>query len=287
MASSFDKQNSESSAPVLLPQGSFPRLFNVDLPLHQLTGRPLPEQTEVSAVHRLLDIASGRGEWALSVARLEPELQVVGIERDVQQVEYARREAQAHGLSNVSFINSDPFGSLDLPEASFDLVNARFIVGLLPAAAWPDVLKAYTRVTRPGGIMRLTETDLPISGGAALEALHALISRAYASTKRSFSPEGRLLSVTPVLKRLLQDAGCQDVQQEVFTTNVSAGNAAHSEVCQDIASTYQLVLPLLVAAQVATLQEVEQLYQRALSEMQADDFCANVFYLTVWGKKAE
>jgi ubiquinone/menaquinone biosynthesis C-methylase UbiE len=179
----------------------------------------------------------------------------------------------------------DPFGSLDLPEASFDLVNARYLVGQLSAEAWLQALYTFVRIVRPGGIMRLTETDLPISSSTAYAQLGGLISQALFQTKRSFSPTGRLLSMTPVLKRLLQDIGCQQVQHMVAEVNFSAGTSAHEELIQDISQTYRLVLPFLVAAAVTTQQEVEHLYQRMLTELTSERFDAVAFSLIAWGTR--
>jgi hypothetical protein len=141
------------------------------------------------------------------------------------------------------------------------------------------------QVVRSGGIIRLTETDLPISSSTAYAQLGGLISQALFQTKRSFSPTGRLLSMTPVLKQLLQDAGCQQVRSRVAAVNFSAGTSAYEEVAQDIGQTYQLVLPFLVAAAVTTQQEVEQLYQQMLTELASERFDAVAFSLIAWGTR--
>jgi len=260
-----------------------PRLFHFDLPRLKQFNELFPEQGNVSAIHRILDIASGNGEWAIIAAQTFPQLQFVGIERDEHLVEQARVQAQAHGVENVSFIAMDPFQPLDLPAGSFDLVNVRYIVGLLPNSAWPNALQEFVRVVRPGGIVRLTETDLPISSSPAFAQLGGLISQAFCQTKRSFSPDGRLLSVTPTLKRLLEDAGCQHVQQAVWVTNFSTEMNTHADICQSLAQTYQLALPFLVSHAITTQQEAEQLYQQMLTEMQSARFNALAFSMTVWG----
>lgn len=262
-----------------------PRLFDFDLPLLKQTGRPFPEQAAISGIHHVLDIASGNGEWMISAAQALPQVQFVGIERHVGLVERARAQAKAYGVSNATFSLMDPFGSLDLPEGTFDLVNARYIVGLLEAAAWPNVLQEFVRVTRAGGSIRLTENDLPISNTVAFAQLGGLISNALYETKRSFSSEGNLLSVTPALKGLLQDAGGQEVHQEVWFMNFSAGMPAHADLCQKLSESYQLVQPFLIRTGVTTQETVEQAYQQMLSEMQSDDFCAGAFSLTVWGTR--
>ncbi len=285
MVSSSDAQQGGSSS-LFAQQGvAIPRLFNFDLPRLRQTGQAWPEQADVSGIHRVLDIASGTGEWAVLAAQAYPQVQIVGIERDAQLVESARAQVHARGVENVSFAVMDPFESLDLPEGTFDLVNARYIVGLLLAGAWPRVLQEFVRVSRPGGVIRLIENDLPITSGSAFEKLSAMISRAFFQTKRSFSPDGRLLSITPMLKRLLQDAGCQQVQQAVSVANFSADMPAHGELCQDFAQTYRLVQPFLIGTGVAKQEEVEQLYQQMLSEMQSERFRANGLSMTVWGTR--
>jgi ubiquinone/menaquinone biosynthesis C-methylase UbiE len=285
MATSPDAQRS-GNTPMFAERGvGIPSLFNFDLPHIKKTGQALPEQADVAAIHSVLDIASGSGEWAISAAQAYPHMQVVGIDSDVQMVDNARAQAKAHGIDNVSFSVMDPFQPLDIPDGSFDLINARFIVGLIPAEAWPQVLQEFWRVTRPGGCIRWTESELPIASSPAFATIGGMISQALCMTKRSFSPEGRLLSITPALKRLLQDAGCREVKQAVSFTNFSAAAPAHRELCQDLAQTYLLVQPFLINSGVTTQQEIEQVYQQMLSEMQSDDFCAGAFSLTVWGTK--
>lgn len=262
-----------------------PRLFNFDLPALKQSGQAFAEQTDHSAIRHVLDVASGTGAWTISAAQAHPQVRFVGIERSPQLVEQARAQVRIHHLENVSFTVMDPFGSLDLPKASFDLVNARYLVGQLSAEVWPQALHSFMRVVRPGGIIRLTETDLPISSSTAYAQLGGLISQALFQTKRSFSPTGRLLSMTPVLKQLLQDAGCQQVRSRVAAVNFSAGTSAYEEVAQDIGQTYQLVLPFLVAAAVTTQQEVEQLYQQMLTELASERFDAVAFSLIAWGTR--
>ena len=276
---------SMTPSPKIQTEQDVPRLFNFDLPVLKKTGNALPELADSSNTHRILDIASGSGEWAIMAAQASPHMQIVGIEGNAQLVDHARALAQAQGVSNVSFTVMDPFQALDFADGSFDLVNARFIVGLLLAEDWPKVLGEFVRVTRSDGIIRLTENDLPITSSPAYANVGGLISDALHSTKRSFSPHGRLLSVTPELKRLLQAAGCQNVRREVYLTNYSAGMEAHEEICQYAATTYRLVQPMLVNTKVKKQPDIEQLYQQMLTEMQSEDFLAVAYYLTVWGTK--
>jgi ubiquinone/menaquinone biosynthesis C-methylase UbiE len=262
-----------------------PRLFNFDLPYIKKTSQTLPEQADISTIGSVLDIASGSGEWAIATAQAYPHMQVVGLDNDARMVESARAQAKARGVDNVHFTIMDPFQRLDVSDGSFELVNARFINGLILAEAWPKVLQEFWRVTRPGGRIRLTEGELPISSNPAFANIGGMLSQALYVTGRSFSPEGRLLSITPALQRLLQDAGFQNTQQVVYVTNFSAGMEAHTDLTQNFSTTYRLVQDFLRNAGVTTQEEVEQLYQQMEGEMRSEDFCAVGFYLTVWGKK--
>lgn len=284
MTLSSDSRQNENTAHAA-SSVKLPRLFHFDLPEFEQTGNTLPEQGDVSAFQRVLDIASGNGEWALRVAPTSLQMQVVGIDADVELIEQARTQAQAKGVGNVGFTAMDPFQPLKFDEGTFDLVNARFLAGQLPVSAWPQLLTGLVRITRPDGVVRLLEGELPITNSPALAKLDGMLSDALYQTKRSFSPYGRLLGITPALKHLLQDAGCQNVQQRVAVTNFSADKAAHVQLSQDMATTYRLVQPFLVEAGVTTQEEVEQVYQQMLSELQSEDFLAVAFWLTVWGTK--
>ena len=167
--------------------GGTPRLFNFDLPFVKKTDQPLPEQTNVSTIQSILDIASGSGEWAIATAQAYPHMQVVGIDNDVPMVESARAQARARGVDNVHFTIMDPFQKLEMPDSSFELVNARFINGFIPAEAWSKVLSEFLRVTRAGGCIRLTEGELPISSNPAFAQIGGMISQALFMTGRSFS----------------------------------------------------------------------------------------------------
>ncbi len=285
MALSSDSRQNENTAHAV-PSVRIPRLFHFDLPELEQMGNALPEQRDVSALHRVLDIASGNGEWAMRVAQTSLQTQIVGIDADGELIEQARTQAEAKGVGNVSFTVMDPFQPLKFDEGTFDLVNARFLAGQLPVSVWPQVLTELVRITRPGGSVRLLEGELPITNSPALAKLDGMLSDALYQTKRSFSPYGRLLTITPALKHLLQDAGCQNVQQRVAVTNFSADKPAHAQLSRDMATTYRLVQPFLIEAGVTTQEEVEQVYQQMLSEVQAEDFLAVAFWLTVWGNKA-
>ncbi len=189
MTPSSDAQLNASSSPLPEQGVELPRLFHFDLPPLKQTGQPFPEQSDISSIHRVLDIASGDGQWTISAAQALPQVQFVGIEGQAALVDRARAQAKQEGVTNVTFTVMDPFGPLDLPDGAFDLVNARYIAGLLEAATWPNTLEEFVRVTRPGGVIRLTENDLPISNTMAFAQLGGLISEAAEQTYQQMLSE--------------------------------------------------------------------------------------------------
>src|SRR5579884_1579252 len=129
MASYDDIQQSSNAASVIPQDGEIPRLFHFDLPRLKQTHQVFPELTSISAITNVLDVASGAGEWAISAAQASPELHIIGIERDPRLVEQARAQAEEQGVKNVTFQVMEPFAQLSLDADSFDLVNARYLVG--------------------------------------------------------------------------------------------------------------------------------------------------------------
>ena len=259
---------------------TMPRLFQFDL-----LADSLQLEVEFTSSSRILDIASGAGEWVLALAQRYPQAHIVGIERNSQLLEQARAQAHAQGLGNVSFLQMDALQTFDLPDNSFDVVNLRFVATIVPATLWPQVLQECLRVTRSGGIIRLTETDLPISTSVAFERFSGFIAGALYTAHQSFSPDGVSFAITPMLSSLLSQAGCINIQQVTAITNFSTGMAAHDPVMQGITQTYQQVQPLLSQANVATQEEIAHTYQQMVSDMQADNFSAVAFYMTAWGQK--
>jgi ubiquinone/menaquinone biosynthesis C-methylase UbiE len=242
------------------------------------------ECSDLSQIHRILDVACGPGGWALEVAFAYPEKEVVAFDISETMINYARTQALVQGLQNVSFRVMDALQPLDFPAASFDLVNAR-IIAFLPPKAWPSLIHEFLRITRPGGIIRLTETELSVSSSPALERMQEIFTGALKAAGQSLSPDGRRLGITPQLGRFLRQAGCINVQNMAHAIDYSAGTEAYTAFYQDWKMVYKLAQPFYINTGVTTQQEVDRVYEQMLLEMMSDDFCAVHYLLTVWGEK--
>jgi SAM-dependent methyltransferase len=262
------------------------RLISQDRLITQGMGSLFPEQLDISNFHTILDIACGPGGWVCDVAFANPDTQVTGIDISNKMIEYARASAWSQKLENTSFGVMDVLKPLDFPDNSFDLVNARFLVAFMPKTAWPKLLEECVRVTRPGGIIRLTELDEPATtNSAAFARWMALTFRAIQLAGLCMSPDGHNFGVTPLLRRFLLDAGCQDFGQRSHCIDFSFGTPTFDSMYRNCEIAFRQVQPFMVKMKVATPEEIEQSYKDMLTEMRSGDFCALWYYLTAWGQK--
>ncbi len=262
------------------------RLLGQDRLITKGMGGLFSERFDLSHIHRILDAACGPGGWALEVAFTYPEIEVVGIDVSRAMIDYANAQARAQGLDNASFQVMDIQKPLDFPDSSFDLVNARFI-NFLPAAAWPQLMQEFGRITQPGGVIRLTESEWwYFTNSPALENLNAVIIRALKLQGESFSQSGRFTGVLPMLGRLLLDAGCVNISYRSHVIDYSYGTEAYQGFRHDAAIVFKLFQPFIVRMGVATQEEVNQLYEQMQLEMMKDDFRGLMLPLTAWGERS-
>lgn len=111
--------------------------------------RPLVEAAGIAPGHRVLDLASGAGEPALTVAQtVGPDGHVTATDYSPAMLGIVERRAQEAGLSNMSFEVTD-MEVLPFDDARFDAVISRF--GVMYS---PDVERTFAeclRVLAPGG----------------------------------------------------------------------------------------------------------------------------------------
>lgn len=262
------------------------RLMHQDRLITRYMGGIFPERLDLSNAHDVLDIGCGPGGWALDVAHARPQMHVVGIDISHTMVEYARAQASVQWLDNASFQVIDATKPLAFPANSFDFVNARFIFAFMPTGAWQGLTQECMRITRPGGIIRLTEFDVyGVTNSPACEKFTAWGSRAFKVAGQSFSPDGRGVGMTPLLGRFLRDAGCINIEQAAHVIDFSAGAEAYEAMRQNSMVVFKLMQPFLLKTRVATQEELDRVYEQMLVEMLSDDFCGVWFYLSVWGQK--
>jgi len=220
------------------------------------------------------------------MARRFPESRITGIDISERMIAYARSVAHQRGLSTVQFTVMDVRQPLPFPDASFDLVNARFTVGFMTTTSWPQLLSECFRLLRLGGILCMCEPEsLGTTTSMALAQYNLLVTQAMRQHGQCFAPFGEQYGITTVHQHLFQQAGFQQIRQEAFIINYSTGRPAHLPTVENFQTFLKLLQPLLVRSGLTTQEEIEVLYSRMLEEMLADNFFAAAFFERVWGTR--
>ncbi len=261
------------------------RLMLQDHLLTRIMGGPLPEPIDRSQIHHVLDIGCGPGGWLFDLVTQHPDMRGVGIDISNLMLEYANHLAASQKLSNVHFRFMDATQPLQFPDHTFDLINGRIFTSFLSTHQWPALLQECARITRPGGVIRLTEPEWGFSNSAAFDKIIAMETLALQRAGHSFSPNGRTVGTANVLRLLLQKAGYEAIQYRAYAVDYSAGSEDHESNVQNCLVVYKQLQPFFVRMQVTTDDEFQYFYQQMVEDMQKEDFCAIDYYLTVWGQK--
>jgi len=226
-------------------QQELTRLKLQDGMITAVMGGVLPEQLDPTVFHRVLDVGCGTGGWIIEAAQTYPTMSLIGIDICQRMVEYACTQAEARQVSGrVKFHVMDALGTLDFPTAVFDLVNLRFGVSFVRTWDWPKMLSELMRVTRPGGVIRVTEGEIGSqSNSPALTQLFEMEQCALFRSGHLFTQEsGGLIDH---LARLLKQYGCQQVQTKLYTREYRAGTVEGEAFCKNLILLFQTLRPFI------------------------------------------
>lgn len=176
---------------------------------------------------RILDLATGTGDFALAARRLQPE-RVVGADVALAMVRRGVPKVAADGGAPIRLMGGDA-EHLPFRDAAFDLVTVAF--GVRNFGHIPTGLAEAHRVLRPGGELVVLDFAEPTATGfrqlyqfyfrRVLPLVGGVISgnrQAYAYLPRSVGtfPQG------PAFLRLLAAAGFTDNRHVPLTLGISA-----------------------------------------------------------------
>jgi SAM-dependent methyltransferase len=248
-------------------------------------GGVLPEQPDPTIFQRVLDVGCGTGGWLIEAAKTYPTMSLlVGVDVSSKMVEYAQGQAEARQVSDrVQFRAMDALRMLEFPANYFDLVNQRLGTSFLRKWDWPKILSEYQRVTRPGGVIRITEaTFITESSSPALIGIFELTQNTLYQAGHLFTSDKN--GVTSELAHLLDQYGLQNVQTRAHALEYRVGTAEGQLFYEDMRHAFRTSLPFYRKwSQVP--EDYEEICQQALSEMQQPDFVATWRLLTAWGIK--
>jgi ubiquinone/menaquinone biosynthesis C-methylase UbiE len=245
----------------------------------------LPEQADPTTLRRVLDVGCGTGDWLMEVARSYPQIEtLVGADVSITMVRYARAKAEQSQLDGrVQFKMMDALRTLEFSAGRFDLVNQRAGVSWLRTWEWTKLLIEYQRVTRPGGIIRITECDVTVeSNSPALTRLWDIVLTVAYRSGRLFTAKSD--GVTGELVRLMTLHRIENVQTQVYNLVYRAGTEMGQCFSEDMRHLFRMGLPYL-QKWTRLPNDYQQIYEQALKEMQQPNFVATWKWITVWGTK--
>ncbi len=289
MTNAFDSSSAHNSY-LINPEhtAEMARLLDQDHMLTANMGWWFPDHVEPEMLHTVLDLACGPGGWVQEVAFAYPALQVTGVDISENMTAYARMQAQVQHLDNAHFQVMDIKHALDFPDATFDYVNARFLVALMAPSDWVPLLQECWRICRAGGQICLTECDTAgLTTSPAFERMQELLlGQAMTRTGRTVVPGAVNATLTPMLGAFLRQAGWEQTGLQAHVLDYSAGTDLHASNYRNLVSAYKLMQPFVVHTGVTTNQEWEQLHTQMQIEMMAPTFRGLWYYLSVFGQKS-
>src|SRR5579859_8007382 len=238
---------------------------------------------------RIIDIGCGPGGWLLNLVKnsITQGITAVGVDIDKKMIQYAQGQAEALELEeNISFEEMDiSIIPWPLPDASFDLVHGR-LIGFFPPPLWATIISEMVRIARPGGIVRLTETEMSVSNHSpALEQEHQWFFQSLYRSGQSHSSDGHRVTITASLAAGLRRSGLHNVQARACALEWSSGTKAHSTMFEDFQIGFKLLEPFYLATGIATQDEINQTFTHMVEQMQQPDFTALQYFLTAQGLK--
>ncbi len=168
---------------------------------------------------RVLDIATGVGEPALTAARrVGPGGSVLATDLSPDMVGFGRRRAEEAGLSNVTFKEMNA-AALDVPEAAFDAVLCRW--GLMFLEDLPGALSAIRCCLAPGGVF--VTSIWGAAEGAPAVGLSNRVIRAHLGLAPPDEGPGSPFALQDVdgFRCLVEAAGFTEVVGEWFTVEMA------------------------------------------------------------------
>lgn len=130
-------RTAENSAAYLLPQ--------------------LQKKAEEMPKLKFLDVGAGSGTITASFAKYMPEGHIIATDISDDILTRAKFYAAEKGCKNISFQKANVY-ELPFSDAFFDVVHAHQVLCHLDAPS--DAVREMVRVTKPGGIIGLRESDM-------------------------------------------------------------------------------------------------------------------------------
>jgi ubiquinone/menaquinone biosynthesis C-methylase UbiE len=218
------------------------------------------EMARIGPGSRVLDVAGGSGEPALSAAtRIGPTGYVLSTDISANLVRLALENAQAQGLDAERFEARVMDGEhLDLPDASFDAALSR--LGLIYFPDRKQALLEIRRILKPGGRVVLASFTTPQANPFFSIPISIIRRRAQLPPPPAGSPGPFSLGSQEVMENAYHQAGFWDAQIRVIHAPLRLANAAECTQFEQesYGALHEMLAGVSEAEREATWQEVRQ-----------------------------
>lgn len=184
----------------------------------------------LASIHpkRILDVATGTGDFALECLALQPE-KVTGLDLSEEMMRYGREKAKKLNVSGVvEFIRGDS-ENMPFADESFDAITVGF--GVRNFESLNTGLKEMHRVLKKGGKVAILEASMPRH--TIIRGLYSLyFGRVVPALGRLFSKDVRAYSYLPEsveafpegieFVKILESAGFKNVEWQPLLMGICA-----------------------------------------------------------------
>ncbi|KAK1460881.1 hypothetical protein CMEL01_15178 [Colletotrichum melonis] len=188
---------------------------------NKLGTAPPNADAQASAVHRVLDIGTGTGIWAIDFGDEHPEAEVLGVDLSAAWPSYTP--------PNVRF-EIDDIEDTWTYSRPFDYIHSRVMTSSIKN--WEDYTRTCFDNLNPGGYLELNEIDAcPQSDDGTLKEDSAIL-KSVRMLEEAANLFGRPYHNAQALKEILTNIGFEDVtiQKYKWPTNPWAKDARHKEL---------------------------------------------------------
>ena len=145
-----------------------------------------------------LDIGCGSGALTIACARRNPQGRMVGVDRwGAEYASYSQklceRNAQAEGVTNVSFQNGDAC-RLNFADESFDVVTSNYVYHNIAGKNKQKLLKETLRVLKKGGTFAIHDMMEPVRYGDMEKFVEELKAEGYEEVQLIPTADGLFMS---------------------------------------------------------------------------------------------
>jgi len=208
----------------------------------QKISQRLVELAEIEPENRVLDIATGIGEPAITAARqVGGKGHVLATDISRQMLAIAKERAASLGLQQIIEFKEDDAENLDLPNSYFNAVLSRWGLMFLPNLD-STLNKIHTSLTSRGRFAAAVWAE-PNKVPIISLATRIIVEEVGIPSSPSGTPNPFSLSDTNKLKNSFVEAGFADVHDErVIVTFEFASGEDYSRYCQAVSAPARLVL---------------------------------------------